>query len=175
MASFVSSYIPTVASQVTRAADNASMIGNNFARWYNQTEGTLFGDFAGGLGNLPTLISVSAGVSTNPVIAYRNSVTASQSTVFKYRTFNGITQCDINGTSTSAQKIAFAFKAADYAVSENGATAITQASGLGPTTADSLRLGWDAPNGGRYWNGTIKRVSYFNRRLANTELQAITS
>ena len=42
MASFASSYIPTSASQVTRAADNASMIGNNFARWYNQTEGTLF-------------------------------------------------------------------------------------------------------------------------------------
>jgi hypothetical protein len=34
---FATSYIPTVASQVTRAADSASMIGNNFARWFNQT------------------------------------------------------------------------------------------------------------------------------------------
>jgi hypothetical protein len=172
---FATSYIPTVASQVTRAADSASIIGNNFARWYNQTEGTIYANFAGGLGNNPTLVSVSTGVSTNPVSAYRNSASASPSTVFKYRTFNGSTQCDINGTSTSAQKIAFAVKAADYAVSENGATALTQASGLGPATADSLRLGWDAPNGGRYWNGTIQRISYYPRRLANTELTSITS
>jgi hypothetical protein len=172
---FATSYIPTVASQVTRAADSASMIGNNFARWYNQTEGTIYANFAGGLGNNPTLVSVSTGVSTNPVSAYRNSASASPSTVFKYRTFNGSTQCDINGTSASAQKIAFAVKAADYAVSENGATALTQASGLGPATADSLRLGWDAPNGGRYWNGTIARIAYYPRRLANTELQGITS
>jgi hypothetical protein len=36
------SYIPTVASQVTRAADAASMTGTNFSSWYAQGEGTLY-------------------------------------------------------------------------------------------------------------------------------------
>jgi hypothetical protein len=36
------SYIQTVASQVTRAADAASMTGTNFSSWYAQGEGTLY-------------------------------------------------------------------------------------------------------------------------------------
>jgi hypothetical protein len=36
---FPTSYIPTVASQVTRAADSASMTGTNFSDWYRADEG----------------------------------------------------------------------------------------------------------------------------------------
>ena len=39
--SFATSYIPTVASTVTRAADQASMTGTNFSSWYNQSQGSL--------------------------------------------------------------------------------------------------------------------------------------
>jgi len=39
---FPTSYIQTVASQVTRAADSASMTGTNFSSWYAQGEGTLY-------------------------------------------------------------------------------------------------------------------------------------
>ena len=42
---FPTSYIQTVASQVTRAADAASMTGTNFSSWYNQGEGTLYTSF----------------------------------------------------------------------------------------------------------------------------------
>ena len=44
--SFATSYIPTVASQVTRAADQASIVAPNFAPWYNQSEGTLVAEFS---------------------------------------------------------------------------------------------------------------------------------
>jgi hypothetical protein len=37
---FPTSYIPTVASQVTRSADSASMTGTNFSDWYRADEGT---------------------------------------------------------------------------------------------------------------------------------------
>jgi hypothetical protein len=43
-ASFPTSYIPTVAATVTRAADLASITGTNFSSWYRQDEGTLFSD-----------------------------------------------------------------------------------------------------------------------------------
>lgn len=39
--SFPTSYIPTVASTVTRAADVASITGANFSGWYNQGQGSL--------------------------------------------------------------------------------------------------------------------------------------
>ena len=38
---FTSSYIPTVASTVTRAQDSVMLTGNNFYSWYNQLEGTV--------------------------------------------------------------------------------------------------------------------------------------
>jgi hypothetical protein len=40
LGAFPTSYIPTVASQVTRTADIATMTGTNFSDWYNQTEGS---------------------------------------------------------------------------------------------------------------------------------------
>jgi len=43
-ASFSTSYIPTVASQVTRSADVAVMTGTNFSSWYNAAEGTLYAE-----------------------------------------------------------------------------------------------------------------------------------
>jgi surface protein len=43
--SYASSYIPTVASQVTRAADAFTLSGSNFTQWYNQSgQGTLVAD-----------------------------------------------------------------------------------------------------------------------------------
>jgi hypothetical protein len=40
--SFPTSYIPTVASTVTRAAEVASMTGTNFSSWYRQDQGTIY-------------------------------------------------------------------------------------------------------------------------------------
>jgi hypothetical protein len=39
--SFPTSYIPTIASTVTRAADVAQITGTNFSSWYNQSQGTI--------------------------------------------------------------------------------------------------------------------------------------
>ena len=45
---FPTSYIKTEASQVTRAADVASMTGTNFSSWYNALNGVFYYDFADG-------------------------------------------------------------------------------------------------------------------------------
>ena len=39
---FSTSYIPTVASQVTRSADVATMTGTNFSSWFNPNQGSLY-------------------------------------------------------------------------------------------------------------------------------------
>jgi hypothetical protein len=41
-----------------------------------------------------------------------------------------------------------------------------------PTT---LRIGAGSTGASDFMNGTIKRLAYYNRRLANTELTALTS
>jgi hypothetical protein len=41
---FPTSYIPTIGSTRTRAADNASITGKNFSSWYRQDEGTVLID-----------------------------------------------------------------------------------------------------------------------------------
>ena len=67
---YASSYIPTVASQVTRAADAFTLSGSNFTQWYNQSgQGTLVADV-----DTPEAgIIVTAGTSNliAPVIANR--------------------------------------------------------------------------------------------------------
>jgi hypothetical protein len=41
---FATSCIPTTSAQVTRASDNASMTGTNFSSWFNQGQGTFYGE-----------------------------------------------------------------------------------------------------------------------------------
>jgi len=68
---YASSYIPTVASQVTRAADAFTLSGSNFTQWYNQSgQGTLVAD----LDTPEAGIIVTAGTSNliAPVIANRS-------------------------------------------------------------------------------------------------------
>ena len=43
---FPTSYIPTVASQVTRSADSASMTGANFSSWYRNAGGSVYSETA---------------------------------------------------------------------------------------------------------------------------------
>jgi len=68
---YASSYIPTVASQVTRAVDSATLSGSNFTQWYNQSgQGTLVAD----VDTTEAGIIVTAGTSNlrAPVIADRS-------------------------------------------------------------------------------------------------------
>jgi hypothetical protein len=170
---FATSYIPTVASQVTRAADSASMIGNNFARWYNQTEGTLYSDvsqFALPSATVNSML-ISNGVSNSFSIGLITFGTAAG-----FQVVDSTTQANLGpGTVTAnvGYKLSGVYKINDFASSLNGAAAVTDTSGTVPTGMTTLGIG--VRLGGTFLNGTIKRLAYYNRRLANTELTAITS
>jgi hypothetical protein len=166
---FQTSYIATVASQVTRAADSASMIGNNFARWYTQGQGTLFVD-ATGMGNSTTARYV-AGISDNSTsnfigIANDRSLVVAGGTGQASFFYTIIT--------TGVLKSALAYKQDDFAVSLNGGAASTDTSGTVPIV-NQLSIGDLETGTNRRMNSWIKRIAYYNRRLANTELTALTS
>jgi len=172
---FVTSYIPTVASQVTRAADAASMTGTNFSSWYNATEGTWFADFT---------------PPTSDYLANKNLFLASDGTTSNFNglryvtsgsrpglgvTTAGTTQASIATTAmvaNTAYKMAGAYKLNDFAVSRNGAAVVTDASGTIPTVTQA-EIGMLA--GTSFGSQTIKKLAYYPIRITNAQLQALTS
>ena len=161
MASFATSYIPTVASQVTRAADSASMIGNNFARWYNVNEGTVYLSGAYSVQNGVT--NANIGISGAGIFAFvsRDARFVVASTTVG---FNFLGAAD----ATYAFNLAGAYKNNNSATTLNGATPTVDTTAV-PTVGTSFII---TPNKN---GGTIKRIAYYPRRLANTELSSITS
>jgi hypothetical protein len=165
---FPTSYIPTTTTALTRAADVATMTGANFSNWYNQTEGTVFAAASSNKpsGSAPIVsIQISGGSSRHQVLIYTNVAATVDAS---------IVQANIGVNTLSSIKTAYAYKANDFAVSVNGGVAATDTLGTVPPLAYAT-LGKFDFGGGESLNGHISRISYYPRRLPNSELQAITS
>lgn len=170
--SFPTSYIPTTASSVTRAADTASMTGTNFSSWYNQSEGTF--------------VTSSIGSSTAGIIVSANNSTISERVQVSYGSSSGgninLTVTDggvlqaqpLIGsiTPTNLNKTAATYKLDDFALSVNGVTPAVATVGTIPTP-DRLTIGM-LGSGSIQINGHIQSFKYYPRRLANTYLQRLT-
>jgi hypothetical protein len=170
---FATSYIPSVASQVTRAADNASMIGNNFARWYTQGVGSLYADAVAPNGQVSfgRVLELNGGNSSNRIVINRDAATAYVQISTDSVSQAGFALSGSWANSTTA-KVSMAFATNDIAATLNAGTVGTDTSALIPVVGQML-IG--AGDGALRSNCTIKRIAYYNRRLANTELTAITS
>ncbi len=72
-------------------------------------------------------------------------------------------------------KIAFAIKTNDFAPSFNGGTAVTDTAGTFSQTNDHISIGYYKPVPQAYLNGHIQRLTYYPKRLSNTQLQNLTS
>jgi hypothetical protein len=175
--SFSTSYIPTVASQVTRAADNASMIGNNFARWYTQGVGTMLASFdfsgAGSAANpsTRTAFNISDGTSNNRLQIYNIS-----GNVGSFIAAGGASQAALDNFSPVPvdvfRTVALAYASNDAIQAVNGSLSSNDTSVIVPVV-NAAYIGSE-PASARL-NGHVRRISYYSRRLANSELQAITS
>jgi hypothetical protein len=166
---FATSFIPSGASQVTRAADSASMIGNNFARWFNQTEGSFFTSvdtFAPTVGD-KRVIGLNGTACAFPFI----------SSAAKPAMYDG-TALDIGAlvSANAVVKIATAYDATTkYGTSAGASVASSSRSATFPLTPGiSAYLGSQSGTSA-HLNGHIQRIAYYPRRLANTELQGITA
>jgi hypothetical protein len=168
---FATSYIPTVASQVTRSADVASMTGTNFSSWYNQPQGTFVVDADRiGFSSSDMLFAATDGGSTNLLQQTAPSATSSR---FNVRV-GGVDQAILNTTvsASAVDKIASAYAENDFASVVNGGTLITDTSGTIPTVD---RLGIGSRLGSIFYNGHIRQIAYYNTRLPNATLQALTA
>ena len=178
MAAFASSYIKTEGSQVTRAADFASMTGTNFSSWYNQAEGTLFSQASCqgiGSGNASIAFSVSDGTTSNVIrTGWHGGIAGAQPTGTQSGiTTNGTSQAAISGGYISGfNTSAFAYKRNDLAASANGGAAVTDTDAILPNVISASIGNW---TGTQPINGTIKKIAYYPIRVTNAQLVALTS
>jgi hypothetical protein len=170
---FATSYIPTVASQVTRAADSASMIGNNFARWYTQGAGSLYFQATplSLTGSTVYFGSVNDGTSTNFTGIFKSGSSLGAVTLT-----GGVSQGSMfagTATTTTASKMAVGYET-NNSVFVVGAATASDTSVTLPAQLTQLSIG-SLLGTTSIVNCTFARIAYYPRRLANTELQGITS
>lgn len=168
---FATSYIPTVASQVTRSADAASMTGANFSSWYRADEGTLYGEYTGSAG-----WALQFGVANN--FNDRIALGTTSGNNFVVSDSSGVNQATLgtyNGTQQTFAKVSGAYRVNDFACSVNGGVVATDTSGTvpNPIAANIGSRNSGTPAG--FLNGTIKKIAYYPVRLANATLQSLTA
>lgn len=173
---FPTSYIPTVASQVTRSADVAVMTGTNFSSWYNASEGA----FVAGV-NLNVLVTPAV----KPVFAaydgtfnsnrvYLNVGISGQTNLLVNS--GGSSQANILGpilTANNLMKVSSKYKVNDFALTANGITPSTDTSGVVPVGSNKLDIGSFQP-ASAYLNGHVAFLNYYPLALTNNEVQAFS-
>jgi hypothetical protein len=173
MAAFASSYIPTVASQVTRNADAVSMTGSNFTSWYRPDEGALYAEFSTASPSSTSGVFVANDNTGANRVELRNESSVSRLTSVQ----SSVSQANIFAGAIPAvgafSKLAGAYKLDNFAASANGANAGIDSSGTVPTVTQA-RIG-AVDGGSNFLNGHIRKVSYYPQRISNAALQALTS
>lgn len=164
-----SSYIPTAAASVTRAADVALMDGLNFSSWYRQEEGTLLiqrTDAALIATGVNEFLIADASL-TNTVRFRQGAVIAGGDMVATFGGAISIDTASFSVTPGTSYRAALALKKDDFVFAANGSVVDTDTSGdLGEMTRMLF------PTSGI---STYQCVAYYPKRLSNAELQALTA
>lgn len=171
---FATSYIPTVASQVTRAADVAVMTGTNFSDWYNQTEGTVYvsSDYVLVTGG-NYRFDITDGTTSN-LIRLRSAPSGTTQSRFEVTTLS-VAQTTLSPSTTNStlnkDAVAYIFNSAAAVV--NGGT-VTVDTSITVPVVNQMAIGATRLGAG-ILSGHIQQIAYYPRRLSNAELQRITA
>ena len=169
---FATSYIPTVASTVTRSADVATINGSLFSQWYGQSEGS----FA--VNTSPIAVDNDIVFSVSNSGGYNNSIYFPADSGAQFIVVNGgAVQANIDAGTVTANitnKIAGAYKASNFAASVGGGAVVATTSGTIPTVDRAVIGGLEVNTANRF-NGHIRSIDYIPTRIADFQLQALTA
>lgn len=172
--SFPTSYIPTVASTVTRAADVVSITGANFSGWYNNSEGTLLGQYSPQRLTTATCWAAQLG---NTALTGPNAMVVgkiSQNLAYAETRANSITQYSASSTvATGPMKTAYGAKTGSHRAAFNGTLAAPGIGELLPPSSNSMVIGRNVATT-ELLNGHLSRLTYWPSRLNDATLQYIT-
>lgn len=165
--SFVTSFIPTAGSAVTRNRDIASMTGTNFSDWYNATEGAVLIQSTSN-GTPPSgvswgVLSFNNGTATSSMNFYRNGGAL----------YIGVpnTEAQYSRGAGNATNVTFAY-ALNNTNSCIGTSLGTTDTSFALQTCDRLQIGGVFADPNYSLNGCVKKISYWPQRITNAELQA---
>jgi len=172
---FMTSYIPTSGSTVTRLQDAA--FGAGSSDLINSTEGVLYAEIAaladdGGFRE----IALSDGTVNNRVeLRFTNNSNEIQVVV---RAINGAVQTARQTsayTVTNFNKIAISYKVNDFAFWINGVEVAIDTSGNTFSSNTLTELAFDSGGGNNVFYGKAKCVAVFKEALTDAELTCLTT
>ncbi len=167
---FPTSYIPTTTAAATRSADSA--VVTPISSFYNQAEGTLFAETSFLATAGWALVADDNTTSNRHLLAYSGNIPS-------YTTLVGAaSQASISiGLAASAGDIIRhigSYKENDFQAARNGTLGTADTSGTTPAGLSHLRIGTRTGSSDRF-NGHIRKIAYWPRRLSNTLLQQLTT
>jgi hypothetical protein len=169
---FPTSYIPTISATATRAMDAAVMSGSNFSSWFNNTEGTVYGQVSVGQGFFPNVFTVNDGTNNNAFYVSRVSSVATPATTLRYQWTNAAGV--VNDLGPGNNVFAAAYKQANYQMGNNGTVGTASTTAGAIPVLNAMNIG-NFPSGAFPWNGYIKKLAYYPVRLTSSELQGLTA
>ena len=177
---FATSYIPTVAGQVTRAPDQASIVAPMFAPWFNASAGTFVAEFDK-LSTSVRGIVVNAG---NTASAGSGSSVAvdGQNDGFVRAFIENVGSIEMVNGTLAAYTANTPIKGAVTYATNNGVGAAAGNVGTVDTTVvvppmDALQIGAGRNNSlpaSVFLNGHLRNVRFYPVRLSDLQLQALT-
>jgi hypothetical protein len=181
-----SSYIPTTASSVIRAADTHNIMGSSFASMYNQGGGTIFCQYSPHMtvnSSAFGIIGIHLEQRTLGGIAIATSTYFSDTSIRLSLTvhnsppnFNNQVRFEPTISNSKVIKTAFAVRANDFAASSNGMEPSIDTDGILDQNMTRLVLGSNGNTSGPQPGFmTIANFRYYPRRLSNSQLQALST
>jgi hypothetical protein len=142
------------------------MTGTNFSSWYNATQSTFVvgADTANTGSGDKYVLAINDG---NGRVAYVSGAAIN--------TFDGttVTSSGQSAVANTPFNVATAWSGSTLSISANGATAVGGAFDGTMGLGTELRIGASVVT--NFLNGHIRQIAYYNTRLANAQLQALTA
>ena len=167
--SFMTSYIPTNGSSVTRSAETCNGAGD--ADTFNDSEGVLFAEISA-LANDGTIreIALSNGGAANRIeIRYSGSNIQG---IVRFGASVIVLTYNLADT-TEFTKVALKYKSGDYSFWVNGLELQVDTTTGTPTGLSEFAF--DDGNGNDDFYGNTKQIQYFDTALSDTDLETLTS
>jgi len=162
------SYIPTTSAAMTRAADIATIEGADFASWYNSTDGTGYGEFdRENPGSSPVQVLFHFAGPVGRFALYEHQPALAASAFYNL----GVSACPV-GTFC---KHAGAFSSGGSGTESSAFDGVVVVGEAGTVNPDINKIYIGSRPTGQQLNGHIKRLTYWDTRLPDANLGAITS
>jgi hypothetical protein len=172
---FPTSYIPTVASQVTRSADIATMTGANFSSWYNASAGTFRATYGASPNTFTTYLVASNGVTAQNSFHFDNDSGNMRAVYYSGSSAVATLGLGARGTVGTVNSVASAYSVNNFTAARNAGTVVTDTAGAVPASLTQLNIGAD-PSGAavNVMNTRIQKIFYYPLALTNAEVQAFS-